>query len=226
MNVDCKIPVFAGDKKVGQSFLLPLETKFKKWFVPKLPGCIETWHLTYCTILWSLSTIFFGYLAQSNLAWIWGISLMIVLQYLTDLFDGELGRYRDAGLIKWGFYMDHFLDYLFTCSLVFAGYLFAPSEVHAWYFFLVVIMGGFMVNSFLLFGATNKFEIYQAGVGPTEGRLVLIVVNAIIFFIGTEHFNILLPLSCLVTAIALIMHCHKIHKQLWHLDMENKNKPS
>ena len=215
---------FAGDQKVGESLLLPLETKFKKWLVPKIPHFIETWHLTYCTILWCLLTILFGYLASSNLNWIWGISLMICLQYLTDLCDGELGRQRKTGLIKWGFYMDHFLDYLFICSLVFSGYLFAPANVHTWYFLLVVLMGGFMVNSFLLFGATNKFEIYQAGVGPTEGRLGLIFVNTAIIFIGTEYFNILLPLSCLTVLIALLLHCYKIHRQLWELDMKIKRE--
>lgn len=215
---------FSGDKKVGQSILLPYETRFKKWVVPKIPSPIETWHLTYCTIIWSLLSIIFGFLAIDNLNWIWGISIMILFQYLTDLFDGELGRYRNTGLIKWGFYMDHFLDYIFICSLVFSGYLFAPESVHAWYFLLVVIMGGFMDNSFLLFGATNKFEIYQLGFGPTEGRFGLIIINTFIIFMGTGLFNILLPASCVISLIFLIFHCYQIHKKLWAIDMDVKNE--
>jgi phosphatidylglycerophosphate synthase len=31
---------------------------------------------------------------------------VIVFQYITDLLDGEIGRKRNTGLIKWGFYMD------------------------------------------------------------------------------------------------------------------------
>jgi len=165
-------PRFAGDQKVGQSILTPLEKRFKDWLVPKVPTYIETWHLTFSTIAWCLGVLLFGWLAASNIAWVWGISAMIVLQYVTDLADGEVGRRRNTGLIKWGFYMDHFLDYMFLCSLVFAGYLFAPSSVGLWYMALIVILGGFMVNSFLSFAATNEFEIYHYGIGPTETRLL------------------------------------------------------
>jgi len=41
---------FAGDQKVGQSILTPLELRLKNWMVPKIPESIETWHLTFTTI--------------------------------------------------------------------------------------------------------------------------------------------------------------------------------
>ena len=94
---------FAGDKKVGQSILTPLENRLKNWLVPKVPLSVETWHLTFTTILWSAGVLCFGKLSAGNLSWLWGVSLMIVLQYLTDLADGEVGRRRNTGLIKWGF---------------------------------------------------------------------------------------------------------------------------
>ena len=51
---------------------------------------------------------------------------MIVLHYFTDHFDGKLGKYRDTGLRKWGFYMDHLFDYGF---LVFDPHrLFIPDS--------------------------------------------------------------------------------------------------
>ena len=31
----------------------------------------------------------------------------------TDSFDGALGRRRDTGIPKWGYYMDHLLDFVF-----------------------------------------------------------------------------------------------------------------
>ncbi len=215
---------FAGDQKVGQSILTPLEIRLKNWLVPKIPLSIETWHLTYSTIIWSAGVLLFGWLAASSIGWVWGISLMIVLQYLTDLADGEVGRRRDTGLIKWGFYMDHFLDYIFLCCLVFAGYLFAPAAVGLWYMALIVILGGFMVNSFLSFAATNEFEIYHYGIGPTETRLGFILINAYIAIFGTDHFPWLLPLICAVAFAGLVFNCWQIHHKLWRLDMENKAK--
>jgi len=213
---------FAGDKKVGESILTPAETKLKDWLVPKIPANIETYHLTMTTVLWSLGTVLFGYLASLNRQWIWMISVMIILQYLTDLADGEVGRRRDTGLIKWGFYMDHFLDYIFLCCLVFAGYLMAPESTKIWFIPLLIIMGAFMANSFLSFAATNKFEIYHYGMGPTESRLGFIAINAYIAIVGFKHFTWLMPLVVAITLLALIIYTWQIHKQLWAIDMQVK----
>ena len=214
---------FAGDRKVGQSILTPLENKLKNWLVPRVPPAVETWHLTFTTILWSAGVLIFGKLAATDLRWMWGVSLMIVLQYLTDLADGEVGRRRNTGLIKWGFYMDHFLDYIFLCCLVMAGYLIAPAGVQFWFVVLLVIMSAFMVNSFLSFSATNEFEIYHYGVGPTETRIVFIAINTWIVFYGTDQFYWLVPLACLMTAGGLVFNTWQIHNKLWQIDMDNKS---
>lgn len=215
---------FKGDEKVGASILTPAETALKNYLVPKIPLAVETYHLTFMTIIWSLGVVLFGWLAAKNIQWIWGISLMIICQYLTDLADGEVGRRRDTGLIKWGFYMDHFLDYIFLCCLVFAGYLFSPDSVSGWFVVLLIIVSAFMVNSFLSFAATNEFEIYHYGFGPTETRIVFIVINAYIAFAGTTHFYWMLPTVCLITALGLIFNTWQIHRKLWQLDMQNKKQ--
>ncbi len=215
---------FAGDKKIGRSILSGSENRLKNWAVPKIPEYIETYHLTLMTLVWSLLNVIWGFYAKDNLEFLWLVSLMILLQYLTDLFDGELGRQRDTGLIKWGFYMDHFLDYIFLCSLVFVGYMISPIGLEIWYFALVVILGAYMVNSFLSFAATNEFQIYYFGFGPTEMRVIFILVNTYIIIYGTRNFNILLPMVVLLCLIGLIINTYQIHKRLWHLDMQTKQE--
>ena len=217
---------FGGDKKVGRSLLSTPENKLKNWAVPKIPDGIETYHLTLMTLLWSIINVILGFYARDNLEILWYVSLMIVLQYLTDLFDGELGRQRNTGLVKWGFYMDHFLDYIFLCSLVFVGYKISPAGLETWYFALVVILGGYMVNSFLSFGATNEFEIYYYGCGPTETRVVFILINTVIIFFGTSSFNILLPATVILCLVGLVINSYQIQKKLWQLDMQTKHKNS
>ncbi|MBW2365369.1 MAG: CDP-alcohol phosphatidyltransferase family protein [Deltaproteobacteria bacterium] len=214
---------FGGDKKVGKSLLSSLENRFKYWAVPKLPPFIETHHLTLMTLLWSIVNVVLGFFVKNNLHVLWFVSLMILFQYITDLFDGELGRQRDTGLIKWGFYMDHFLDYLFLCSLVFVGYMISPPGLEIWYFALVVILGAFMVNSFLSFAATNQFEIYYYGIGPTETRFIIIFINVYIIFFKTKYFFILLPLVVFICLVGLIINTYQIQKKLWIIDMEVKN---
>ena len=215
---------FGGDKKIGHSLLSRPENSLKYWAVPKIPTWLETYHLTMMTLFWSLVNIVLGFYARDNLNFLWLVSLTIVLQYLTDLFDGELGRQRKTGLVKWGFYMDHFLDYIFLCSLVFVGYQISPIGLEIWYFFLVVILGGYMVNSFLSFGATNEFQIFYYGVGPTEMRVVFILVNAFIIFFGTGRFDVLLPLVVAICFLGLVVNTFQIQKKLWLLDMETRRR--
>ncbi len=215
---------FAGDKKVGESILTPAEKKLKDWLVPKIPINVETYHLTMTTLIWSAGAVLFGYLAASNRQWVWTISIMIILQYLTGLADGEVGRRRDTGLIKWGFYMDHFLDYIFLCCLVFAGYLMAPESTQIWFIPLLIMMGAFMANSFLSFAATNEFEIYHYGLGPTESRIGFILINAYIAFFGFKQFHWIMPLVCVIVFITLAIYTWQIHKKLWKIDMDTKAK--
>lgn len=215
---------FAGDKKVGSSILSGPENRFKFWAVPKLPCWLETNHLTMMTLVWSVMNVLLAYAAAHSLQWLWAVSVMIVLQYVTDLFDGELGRQRETGLIKWGFYMDHFLDFLFLCSLVFVGYKICPAGLEAWYFALLVVVGGFMVNSFLAFAATNEFQIYYWGLGPTEMRVGFIVINTFIVIRGTGDFGSLLPVTVILSATGLALNTWFIQRTLWAHDMEVKRQ--
>ena len=130
---------FAGHKKVGASLLHNVEQKFVKWGTPKIPKNIETWHLTLMTIVWCAGVLIFGYLSKYNMNWLWGSSVMIACQYITDLFDGAVGRHRNTGLIKWGYYADHFLDYMFmSCILI--GYSFFIPDKFGMLFFVVIIL--------------------------------------------------------------------------------------
>jgi len=109
---------FKGDQKVGESYLHQWEQRLVSWGTPRIPKGLETYHLTGMTILWSIGVLVFGYLAKYNIHWLWGSTAMILLQYITDLFDGAIGRHRNTGLVKWGYYADHFLDYIFMCCIL------------------------------------------------------------------------------------------------------------
>lgn len=213
---------FNGDQKVGGSILSPWERKLIKWAVPKIPQCISTVHLTLLTIPINLLIVYCGYLSQKNLAWTFAISVLVVFQYIADSLDGSLGKYRDTGLVRWGYFMDHLLDYYFTYSLVIAGYFISPAGVQAWFWLLGAVLTGFMVNSFLSFSATNQFEIYHYGGGPTEFRLGVILINTYIYFFGTDGFYWQVPLLCALCGTVLLVLIWNTHKRLWVMDMQAK----
>ena len=214
---------FSGHKKVGQSILHRPEQWIVKRFTPKIPHCIETYHLTYMTIVWSIGVLIFGYLAKYNIYWLWGTSAMIVMQYITDLFDGAVGRLRNTGLVKWGYFMDHFLDYIFMASLL-IGYSFFIPDKYGILFFIMMIYGAFMVNSFISFAATNQFRISYLGFGPTEGRIAFIAINTMLITFGKVFLAQFLPHLLVVAFIALCIVVYKNQKILWEIDMKATHK--
>jgi archaetidylinositol phosphate synthase len=202
------------------------EKRFILWLAPKFPAWITSWQLTMMTVLWALGVIGFGMLAgkTGNLHWLWLSSLMIFLQWFTDCFDGANGRHRNEGLVKWGFYMDHFLDFVFMCS-VFIGWSFLFDGVNSilmW--FMSLGMGCLMVNAFLAFGATNQFKITYLATGPTEMRLYFMILNTAITILGINWLE--KWILCIFCAfwLGIVAVIYRTQKSIYALDMEIKHK--
>ncbi len=185
---------FQGDKKLPlKSPLAKAERRFIDYCVPRFPPWIEGYHLTLTTVLWSAGLILSGYLAKQDLSWLWLASGMLFMQWFTDSFDGARGRYRDTGIPKWGFYMDHFLDFIFMCSILIGYAVLFESLYRIIFLVLIPIFGAFMVNSYLSFAATTEFKITFLGMGPTELRLLIIILNTMIIIFGTGFVEKALP---------------------------------
>ena len=214
---------FKGDKKEGTWLLATAENKLKNWLVPMVPKCIETYHLTLTTLIWCAMIIFFSFLARYHIHFMWIVSFAIFGQYITDLLDGEIGRRRNTGLIKWGYYMDHFLDYFFLCSILIGYGLMVEDHSKYMLFYILALFIAFMINSFLSFAATGEFRISYMGIGPTEIRLVFIIINTVIILLG-DKINIAaaLPYVLAGSTFFLFVTVYKTQKMLWKIDMENK----
>ncbi len=214
---------FSGDKKLPMSTLLAkCERKFIDSNVSEFPLWIEGYHLTLTTLAWSAGMIVFGYLGQYNYNWLWLSCLMLFLQWFTDSFDGALGRYRDTGIPKWGFYMDHLLDFVFSSS-IFIGYSFLFNGLNKELLYLFIpAYGCLMVSSFLAFGSTGEFKITYLGTGPTEIRIWFILVNCLIIFFGTAFLEkSLIYILSLFLAIESIV-IYRTQKYIWSVDVKNK----
>lgn len=221
---------FAGAGKVGESLFSPWERRFVANYVTRVPRWLETYHLTLLTIVWCLGILLFGWLGQRNIQWLWMVSLMIVFQYITDLFDGAVGRYRNTGLVKWGFFMDHFLDYIFLCSMITAYHTIAPKGFDVWFVLLLGLTGAHMAHSFLAFAATNEFRIAFHGVGPTEMRLAFIGINTFTIYTTPRYYEYTLPAMTAAVLVGLIFVVFNTQRKLWKTDMDAKraseNRPA
>lgn len=213
---------FAGATKINTSFLSPLERRLAPMVLPRIPKWLETYHLTMLTLVWSLLILLFSFLAAKNLRWLWMVSAMIALQWLTDHYDGKIGKYRNTGLVRWGYYMDHLLDYFFLCSIL-IGYAFIlPESSRFQLLLLLALFGAYDFSTFLAFAATDKLQISYLKFGPTEFRLALIVINGLLVLFGTKHMIGGLKWVNAGAAVGLCVLVYTTHKKIWQLDMAGR----
>jgi len=218
---------FNGDRKHLVHFLAPYEKVFLKTFLPFIPAQVSTMHLTLMTLLWSVSIVAAGYLSRVDLRWLWLFNGLILMQYITDMLDGEVGRTRGSGLIKWGFYMDHFLDYIFLSSIIIGYSFLLPSS----YFLLTLLclsfFAGFMVHAFIDFSITNNFKISCNLVGVSEMRLVLIFFNILLMILGQGLLIKVFPWVVFFAFIGLsylVFSSQKIYRHIDTLQQAKKDE--
>lgn len=209
-------------KKAGVWLLKLPEKKLVALLLPLVPSWVETYHLTGMTIGWMILAVAGGYLAEKNLNFLGLTSLAIVGQYLTDLLDGAVGRARNTGLIKWGFYADHILDFGFLCSILVGYWFVTPSQYHYVILATLILSGAYFVHTILYFGATGKYEIASMGIGPTETRLVLVVINTMLALFDKIVFMNFLKLFFWFNAAYMIITIYTAQRKLWEIDMKNK----
>src|SRR5258706_10411998 len=213
---------FAGAGKTNTGLLGPLERRLAGVVLPRIPIWLETYHLTLLTPIWAMLIVLFGYLAARDLRWLWMVNLMIVLHYFTDHFDGKLGKFRDTGLRKWGFYMDHLFDYGFLCSIL-IGYSFLLPDYAIFSMMLVLcVFSAFMFHTFLMLAATQEFKISLSVFGPTELRLALININGLLVRFGVRPLKGALPYVAVCGTLALALLAYRAQKRLWKSDMQAK----
>ena len=216
---------FAGDRKRLDHFLRGYEEKLVRAFLPLVPPWIGTVLLTLLTFLWAALVVLFGFLSAGNIQWLWGFSACIFFQYVTDMLDGEVGRQRNTGLVKWGFYMDHFLDYVFSCAVI-AGYSFLLPSSHFYLVLLWLVAGsGFLVHAFLDFGVTNEFKISFNRFGVSEVRHALILLNTVLIFSGKELFASVIPFIVAVFWVVLGTLIYQSQASYRDMDRQNGKTP-
>jgi len=207
--------------KSGDWFTKKSEDTLKNFLVPKIPSWLQTNHLTWLTIVWSILVVLFFYLGNENYFYLWFIPLFVVFQYITDLLDGAVGRFRNTGLVTWGYYTDHFFDFVFMVSILLGYGLILGFNI--WLFTLLAIASGIMVHTFLLVSTSDTFRISFLKIGPTEGRILFIVFHIVVVIIGIQILKLILPYIVVITILGLLIMFKTAQKSLWKNDMMKKN---
>lgn len=119
--------------------------------------------------------------------------------------------------------MDHLLDYVFLCSII-IGYAFIlPEKSRYQILIMLAIFAGYEVSAFLCFAATDRLKISFLKLGPTEFRLALIIINALLVEYGTRKMVNGLKYVNIGAAIGLAVIVYRTHKIIWEIDLREKN---
>jgi phosphatidylglycerophosphate synthase len=156
--------------RVQESVLAGMEKRCLIWMAQRMPGAVNSDHLT---ALAGLSMLAAGicYWNGSSGALLGAVGCL-ALNWFGDSLDGTLARVRHHGRPRYGFYVDHVLDAL--CILfIFAG-LVLGSHMSP------IVGGTFLLAYYLLTieialatHAVGTFRISFFKFGPTELRILL-----------------------------------------------------
>ena len=159
------------------SFLLAVpEKRLLRWIAARLPRWILPDDMTALGVLAAAGVCAAYQLSNEATAWLWAASALLVVQWLGDSLDGTLARVRGIERPRYGYYLDHIVDALATAAIG-IGLGLSPFMLLSVGTLIVVAYLVLSINVYLESQAFGRFSIGYGRVGPTEIRIVLIVLN-------------------------------------------------
>jgi len=214
----------AGQDKHSPALLSAADHRLIAHLVTRVPRAVQSHHLTILTLVWS-GLVLAGYaLAIRDRRWLCVVSALVAAQYVTDAVDGKLGALRGDGLVRWGFYADHLLDYVFLCSILLGYALLVPPQLVWLMMAILVVAIGFMVSSFLACAVEGSLGISYARIGPVEVRLLFIGINTWLALGGRAPLSTVLTAVLAVSLVALCTFVAGTQARLWRADTENRQR--
>jgi phosphatidylglycerophosphate synthase len=167
----------------------PLERPALQWLSARMPLWVTPDILTAIGVVGSLATFFGYWLSDSNPIFLWLACLGFVINWFGDSLDGTVARYRKIERPKFGFYLDHTVDgFSQVVSLVGIGLSpYVRMEVALLALSGYLLMGSLAyINAFVI----GKFQISYAKIGPTEVRVIAILITLYVYFFGNTEISL------------------------------------
>jgi phosphatidylglycerophosphate synthase len=156
--------------RIQTSFLNAAEHKALVWLAARQPKWVTSNTLTWIGIIGSV-IIAAGYiLSNLNINWLWLASFGFIVNWYGDSLDGNLARYRGT--------QRPINEILMFMSIGISSLLNIWIAVAGLILYLLLTLNVSM-NAHL----KKEFKLTYAKLGPTELRLILIIVNTLFIFI-------------------------------------------
>jgi phosphatidylglycerophosphate synthase len=211
------------------------ETKFKrtligynihsliiKIFENIIPNFLTSKMLTNISLLLSLIVLYFR---NINV-----IIVCIIIQRIADTLDGQMGRKRNEGFIKWGYFCDHFYDIVFLVCIFIALHL----KYKNIYFVYIAIICCLFFTAFSLKNSVTKgnYEpfmkilpnIFPRNYIAVEELTIVTILRLLI--LKYKKKNILNKLNIITYGLLFLLFIYFVRTQnkLSNIDIENKKR--
>ena len=165
------------------------EEKAKEWICPRIPDWVNSDMLTVLGLL-STFVVAAGFVyGFFNRYYLILVVIGLFLHWFGDSFDGSLARYRKKTRPHYGYYIDHVVDavaiMIFGLGLGLSG--FVRIEVALAFIIMYLIL---MIHVELVTYVENEFKYSFGLVGPTEVRIIGVILTGVMFFLPVKYYDI------------------------------------
>ncbi len=165
------------------------EERAKEIICPRIPKWIGPDHLTFIGII-GIVIVSLGFvLGYLNRYYLGLVPLGLIINWFGDSFDGSIARYRKRTRPNYGYYIDKIVDavvmIVFGLGLGLSG--FVKIEVAI---LMTAIYLAMMINVDLLVYVKGEAKNSFGWFGPTEIRIIGIIIAIVMFFMPVKSYDI------------------------------------
>lgn len=173
----------ADAQRIQTSVLNALEKKVLVWLAERQPRWMTSDILTFIGTFGSI-VIAAGYiLASRDISWLWLSSLGFVINWYGDSLDGTLARVRKHQRPVYGYYLDHTID-AFNEVIMFVGVGLSGLMNFELALLILIVYLMMTINVSINAHLKKEFRLTYAKMGPTEFRIIMIVINTLFITIS------------------------------------------
>lgn len=169
-------------KRENDMLLGPLERPALQWMAKHAPAWVTPDVLTAFGVVGSLACFAGYWLSNYNVLWLLFANLGFIINWVGDSLDGTLARYRKIERPKFGFYIDHTVDAVteFLTIIGIGASPFLQMEIAAFALIGYLLVS---VHVYVRTAVEGVFKISYGKFGPTEMRVIIMLVNTAILML-------------------------------------------
>ena len=180
--------------RIQTSILNGIEKKVLIYLAQRQPKWMTSDILTFIGVIGAFLGAAGYILSNLNIAWLWLSTAGYLINWYGDSLDGTLARVRHTQRPIYGFYIDHCVDGVTTAIICIGAGLSQIMNLGIAMSVLVIYLL-LSISVYINAHLKGEFKLTFGGMGPTELRLILMIVNTLFIYVApirnfAVHFHI------------------------------------